>query len=204
MVLVKRTQKSASLPGPATNSRGLSFPGQQWETSSPGEVGLDEAKLAAFAARLGGDGCVVRDGYLVKTWGDVSRHKDWASAAKPVLSTLLLAAVADGKLASVDALVKDVGWPLNEKDAAMTYRHLANMVSGYCCAESPGVAWGYNDFAIQLYAKSLERVFGKSLDAVWRERFAGLQFEDGVFFGSRDGLGVSASVRDLRDWAGCG
>jgi CubicO group peptidase (beta-lactamase class C family) len=30
-----------------------------------------------------------------------------------------------------------------------------------------------------------------------RERFAGLQFEDGVFFGSREGLGVSASVRDF-------
>ena len=99
----------------------------------PGEVGLNDAKLAEFAARLGGDGCVVRDGYVVKTWGDVTRHKDWASAAKPVLSTLLLAAVADGKLASVDALVKDAGWRRNDKDAPMTYRHLANMVSGYSC-----------------------------------------------------------------------
>ena len=158
---------------------------------------MNDAKLAEFAARLGGDGCVVRDGYLVKTWGNVTRHKDWASAAKPVLSTLLLAAVADGKLESVDALVKDTGWPLNEKDAAMTYRHLANMVSGYGCAEQPGAAWGYNDFAIQLYAKSLQRVFDKPLDAALRERFASLQFEDGVFFGSRDGLGVSASVRDF-------
>ncbi len=197
VVLVKRTQKSAAIPDATKYNIGLSFPGQHWETRLPGEVGLNDAKLAAFAARLGGDGCVVRDGYLVKTWGDVTRHKDWASAAKPVLSTLLLVAVADGKIAGVDARVKEAGWPLNEKDAAMTYRHLANMVSGYSCAESPSAAWGYNDFAIQLYAKSLERVFGKSLDVVLRERFAGLQFEDGVFFGSRDGLGVSASVRDF-------
>lgn len=195
VVLVKREgeRPAAAEAGRATSR----FPGKHWETRTPTEVGLTAAPLDELAERLGGDGCVVRDGYLVKTWGDRERHKDWASAAKPVLSTLLLAAVADGKLPSFDAPVKALGWPLAEKDAAMTFRQLANMMSGYSCAEVPGAAWGYNDFAIQLYAKSLERVYDQPLDSAFRARFAALDLEDGEFFGSRDGLGVSASVRDF-------
>jgi CubicO group peptidase (beta-lactamase class C family) len=175
----------------------LAFPGKSWEARVPAAVGLDGAKLDAFALKVGGDGCIVRHGYLIKAWGDFSKQKDWASAAKPVLSTLLLLAVQEGKLASVDAPVKEAGWPLSAKDSGMTYRHLANMVSGYGCAEPPGAAWGYNDFAIQLYAKSLEKIFHQPLDETFRRRMAALEFEDGAFFGSRGGLGVQASVRDF-------
>ncbi len=195
VVLVKRIGGK-----PAAKEQGSAsahFPGEHWESRTPESVGLARKPLEELAAQLGGDGCVVRDGYLVKTWGNTERHKDWASAAKPVLSTLLLAAVADGKLASVDTRVKDAGWALNQKDAAMTFRQLANMTGGYCCAEPPGEAWGYNDFAIQLYAKSLERVYGRPLDEAFRTRFAAIQLQDGEFFASRAGLGVSASVRDF-------
>lgn len=173
------------------------FPGVSWETKRPEEVELSGGSLDEFARRVGGDGCIVKDGYLIKTWGNLAQHKDWASAAKPVLSTLLLAAVADGRLRSVDAPVKDCGWELSAKDRGMTFRHLANMVSGYACTEAPGQAWGYNDFAIQLYAKSLERVYAEPLDKAFRTRFAALQFEDGEIFGSRSGLGVTASPRDF-------
>ena len=175
----------------------LVFPGRSWETRLPEDVGLASRPLDKFARRVGGDGCIVKDGFLIKTWGNFTQQKDWASAAKPVLSTLLLAAVAEGRLPSVDAPVKDCGWTLSAKDAAMTFRHLANMVSGYACSEAPGRAWGYNDFAIQLYAKSLERVFGQPLDKAFRTRFAELQFEDGAIFASRNGLGVVASPRDF-------
>ena len=173
------------------------YPGVHWELKRPDEVGLDAELLDQFAVRVGGDGCVIRNGYLVKSWGEVARHKDWASAAKPVLSTLLLLAVEEGKLASVDARLVELGWELSSKDASMTFRHLANMVSGYGLGEPPGEAWGYNDFAIQLYAKSLEKVFGESLDSALRHRLAALQFEDGEFFGSRKGTGVTASSCDF-------
>ncbi len=173
------------------------FPEAHWTTRNPEEVGVDGQRLDQFAQRVGGDGCVIRDGYLIKSWGEVTRHKDWASAAKPVLSTLLLLAVDEGKLSSVGARVKDFGWQLSDKDATMTFRHLADMVSGYSLAESPGSAWGYNDFAIQLYARSLERVFNQPLDAALRERLVVLQLEDGEVFGSRDGAGLTASSRDF-------
>jgi CubicO group peptidase (beta-lactamase class C family) len=79
----------------------------------------------------------------------------------------------------------------------MTFRHLANMVSGYSCGEPPGEAWGYNDFAIQLYARSLEKVFNQTLEDAFKQRMAALEFEDGSFFGHRNGLSVDASPRDF-------
>ncbi len=189
-VVLVRQAKLASVPA-------QHFPDKAWEVRSPQELGLDGARLDAFAKRLGGDGCIVRDGYLVKSWGHINRHGDWASAAKPVLSTLLLAAVHEGRLKSVDALVKDAPWPLSKKDASMTYRHLANMVSGYALPEPPGKAWGYNDLAIELYARSLEKVFGQTLNDALHERLEVVGLEDGGFFGSRHGRGVSATPRDF-------
>lgn len=173
------------------------YPGPRWDIRSPRELGMEEAKLDQFAARVGGAGCIVKDGYLVKSWGEAMLKRDWASAAKPVLSTLLLFAVAEGRLPSVDARVAEWGWDLQPKDRTMTFRHLANMVSGYGRAEPPGAAWGYNDWAISLYAHSLEKVFGTSLDAALRERLAPLQFEDGAIFSSRDGRGVATTPRDF-------
>jgi CubicO group peptidase (beta-lactamase class C family) len=173
------------------------FPGKTWLERAPAEVGLDARALDTFAANVGGDGCIIRDGYLVKTWGDRSTHKWWASATKPVFSTLLLCAVQEGRLPSVDAPVKSAGWALAAKDAAMTFRQLANMTSGYACVEPPGAAWGYNDFAIQLYARSLEKIFGLSLADAFATRFAALQFEDRAVFGHRNNLGVVASPRDF-------
>ncbi|MEQ1826811.1 MAG: serine hydrolase domain-containing protein, partial [Pirellula sp.] len=151
------------------------YPGKSWQQPEHWSRDLGPSEILEFTKRVGGDGCVVQDGVIIASWGDPNRTGDWASAAKPVLSTLLLLAVQEGKLASLDSKVKDVGWQLSEKDSEMTFRHLANMVSGYACAEPPGAAWGYNDFAIQLYAKSLEKVFGESLEQVIRTRLAALQ-----------------------------
>ena len=51
----------------------------------------------------------------------------------------------------------------------MTFRHLANMISGYALPEDPGTHWGYNDYAIMLYNKTLfERAFKQKPDPVVR------------------------------------
>lgn len=181
-------------PADGAGPRRIVFPGERWEERAPEELGLDAAKLDEFVRRVGGDGAIVRDGFLVATWGEQTSGKWWASASKPVLSTLLLVAVQEGKLASLDAPVRSLGWELSAKDAAMTFRHLANMTSGYATADAPGAAWGYNDFAIQLYSRSLEKIFAAPLDPAFRARFAALGFEDGAFFGPR---GVVASPRDF-------
>jgi CubicO group peptidase (beta-lactamase class C family) len=178
-------------------TQAANFPGATWEFRSPAAVGLDSAKLDQFAQNVGGGGAIVKDGYMVKTWGNQIGKADWASAAKPVISTLLFFAVHEGKLASIDALIKDWGWALNSKDQSMTFQHLANMTSGYARGEAPGTAWAYNDYAISLYCKTMQKVFNASLDAAAAQRFAPLQLQDGSLFTSRGGCGVSTSVRDF-------
>lgn len=187
----------ARTPLPAATDSAVVFPDKTWAQRTPAEVGLEVARLDAFAANVGGDGCIVKDGYLVKTWGATATHAWWASASKPVLGTLLLLAVQEGRLPDVDAPVRSAGWELSAKDHAMTFRQLANMTSGYACLEPPGAAWGYNDFAIQLYARSLEKIFAQPLAEAFGARFDALQFEDGAFFGHRNNLGVVASPRDF-------
>lgn len=174
------------------------FPAEHWQEKAPADLGLDPERLDAVAVALGGRGAIIKDGYLVKSWGSQSEKSDWYSSAKPVLSTLLMFAVQEGKVPSVDAPIAQFGWELREKDRTMTFRHLGAMTSGYARPEAPGAAWSYNDYAIQLYQKTLfDRVFKESPETVVAaaNRFGPLGLEDGLaFHGNRR---ISASVRDF-------
>jgi CubicO group peptidase (beta-lactamase class C family) len=177
----------------------VEFPMATWRPVAPAEVGLSQERLEAVAAALGGRGCVLKDGRLVHSWGDQSQKSDWYSSAKPVLSTLLMFAMKEGKVASPDAKIADFGWELLPKDQSMTFRHLASMTSGYARPEPPGAAWAYNDFAIQLYQKTLfDRVFKEDPDACANspERFGALGLEDRLSFRPSNRR-LSASVRDF-------
>ncbi|MFO1022354.1 MAG: DUF5060 domain-containing protein [Planctomycetales bacterium] len=174
------------------------FPGQEWERKTPEEVHADPQKLERLGKLLGGRGCVVKSGYVIHTWGDQSLRKDWLSSAKPVLSTLLFFAVQEGKVPAAETKLVDLGWPLLSKDREMQIAHLANMVSGYARPEAPGGAWAYNDFAIQLYQKTLfQRIFQADATAVANasERFGALGLQDGLKFSEKARLW--ASPRDF-------
>ena len=138
----------------ASGQAQATFPGSAWERRDAEKLGLDAAALDRIAEELGGRGCIVKDGYLAKTWGDQAEVGDWYSSAKPVLSTLLFFALQEGRVTSVDQPIADFGWPLQAKDQGITFRHLGAMTSGYARPEGPGEAWAYNDFAIQLYQKT--------------------------------------------------
>ena len=84
------------------------YPGKDWDRKGPVEVGLDERKLRAISEYSGGFGCVVRHGFMVYTWGDVSRRMDVASAAKPVYAHFLFKAVENGKIAGVDERIQEL------------------------------------------------------------------------------------------------
>ena len=123
---------------------------------------------------------------------------DWLSSAKPVLSTMLFFAIEEGKVKNVDQPIADFGWELAEKDRTMTFRHLGAMTSGYARPEAPGHAWSYNDFAIQLYQKTLfDRVFKEDAKTAAESpsRLGALQFEDGLKFNEK--RRIFASVRDF-------
>ena len=183
-----------------------SYPSPDWGHISPGKANLSEEKLQALAERVEGRGCVVRHGQMVFEWGDASQSGDLASASKPVLSTLLLFAIQEGKLRGPDARLVEVEPRLAQlnggKDAEITWRHLASQTSGYGLSEAPGAAYSYNDFALALYFQTLmERVFQEDATQVLRERLAApLGFQDAytydTFPNDRPGR-LSLSPRDF-------
>jgi len=183
------------------------WPTKAWSARAPGEIGLSSHMLNELRDLVGGRGCVVRHGYMAYSWGDQTRSSDVASAMKPVLSTLLLIAVQEGKLKGVDeplvAFEPRLRALNHGKDAAITWRHVASQTSGYGLAEAPGVAYSYNDFALALYYDTVtQRVFGTNGTQVLRTRLAEpLQFEDPFSFeafGPKDRPGrLALSVRDF-------
>jgi CubicO group peptidase (beta-lactamase class C family) len=183
------------------------FPGEHWSSCSPEKVGLSMEKLNALRDLVGGRGCVVRHGWMAYSWGNQSESADVASAMKPVISTLLIIAVQEGKIQSVDTPVCQQNPPLRDlnqgKDAAITWRHLATQTSGYGLTEPPGQAYAYNDFALALYYDTLmDNVYRQPGTRVLESRLAKpLHFEDPFTFeafgpGDRPGR-LALSVRDF-------
>jgi CubicO group peptidase (beta-lactamase class C family) len=183
------------------------FPAEHWSTCKPEEVGLSPAKLDALRDLVGGRGCVVRCGRMAYTWGDQRKSADVASAMKPVLSALMLVAVQEKKISSVDEKISRFEPRLqginDGKDARITWRHLASQTSGYGLVEQPGQAYSYNDFALALYYDTLmTAVYQQPGTAVLKSRLAGpLGFEDDFTFeafGPDDRPGrLALSVRDF-------
>ena len=180
-------------------ANGNRFPGRSWESKSPAAAGMSAGKLDRLVDNLGGCGCIVKEGYIVRSWGNQSEKSDWLSSAKPVFTTLLFFAIEEGRVTGVHQTIADFGWPLQPKDRTMEFFHLANMISGYKRPERPGEAWAYNDYAIQLYQKTLfERVIKARPENALADpkRLGPLQFEDGISF-REDKPRIIASVRDF-------
>jgi CubicO group peptidase (beta-lactamase class C family) len=175
------------------------FPAKRWATKSPEDLHVDEASLVEVAELLGGRGCIVKYGFVVHAWGDQAKRSDWMSSAKPVISTLLFFALQEGLVESVDQGICEFEDRLVGKDRDITFRHLGSMSSGYLRSESPGQAWAYNDYSIQLYQKTLfDRVFKQDPHDVAEhpERLGALGLEDHLKW--REGKRrLSASVRDF-------
>jgi CubicO group peptidase (beta-lactamase class C family) len=131
---------------------------------------------------LGGNGCIVKDGYLIKTWGSCSARRDWYSSAKPIFSTLLFFAIEEDRVSGVDERIGRWGWELRGKDQGITFRHLADMTSNYMQPQAPGETFDYNDYAIALYVATLRKVFGESVsDAARKRLYMPLQMQDGPY-----------------------
>ena len=190
------------------------LPGTNWETRTPAETGLEVAQLNGIQKYLGGRGCIVRHGYLVYSWGEITKRGDVASAAKPWYSTFLFKAVEEGRLASVNARaviheprLRDINASLSCKDTNITFRHFATQTSCYGVQEPPGIAYDYNDWQMALFWDALFlRVFGATytnVDAtVLVPKLAGiLQCQDNptfLAFGVNDRPGrLAVSPRDF-------
>ncbi len=150
------------------------YPGAEWLTKKPGQVDLDSAKLKELSDYAGGSGCIVRHGYMIYTWGDASKRRDVASAAKPFYAHFLFKAVEDGRISSLDERVNrweprlnQINRDLGHKDRDIRWRHLANQISCYGLAEAPGTAFAYNDWQMALFWDTLFlKVYGAAYETV--------------------------------------
>ncbi len=150
------------------------YPGTEWATKRPEQVGLNIEKLKELADYAGGFGCVVRHGFMVYSWGDPSKRKDVASAAKPLYAHFLFKAVEDGRIFSLDEPVykwqpelNHINKVLGYKDRAIRWRDLANQTSCYGLTEKPGTAYAYNDWQMALFWDTLfQNVYGAGFETV--------------------------------------
>jgi CubicO group peptidase (beta-lactamase class C family) len=150
------------------------YPGKEWATKKPEQVGLNVDKLRELADYSGGFGCVVWHGYMVYTWGDASRRKDVASAAKPLYAHFLFKAVEDGRIFSLDEplykwqpKLNHINKDLHYKDRGIRWRHCANQISCYGLTEAPGTAFAYNDWQMALFWDTLfQKVYGATFETV--------------------------------------
>lgn len=174
------------------------FPAVRWLHKEPASLGLESGVLDEIVETAGGRaGMIVRYGYVAREWGDIVRPVDWASAAKPLLSTLLFLAVGEERLPGVHASIHP-RWPtLRERDRSITFHQLANNVSGYGLPERPGRAWAYNDYGMNLLCGALRWAFGgQYVVRVIKSRLSALGFEDDIV-DARRGCAVDMSVRDM-------
>lgn len=157
-----------------TAGSGYVYPGLTWNEVEPASAGFDEAALEGFVEHVGGHGCVVRKGHLVKAWGRHDARADVASAAKPVYTHLVLKTLESDRISCLDDPVAELLPELNHlnghlgyPDREITWRHLVTQTSGYGVADRPGEAFDYNDLQMALLADLLvTRVYETPMERV--------------------------------------
>jgi CubicO group peptidase (beta-lactamase class C family) len=128
------------------------FPGEEWQTSKPGDQGIDSKKMTVALKYLASHSrhnknrevLIIRNGYQIFGGENIdSMHNIW-SCSKTFTSTVLGLLVDDGVLALDDRAVEDEPL-LDPFYREVTYRHFTTMTSGYS-AEGDS-RWNNTDYA---------------------------------------------------------
>ncbi len=165
-----------------------SWPGEQWPTANPAELGLAEKKLGEardYALTGEGSGCIIVRGRLVMSWGDQDQLYDLKSSSKSIGVTLLGLALQDGRVTLDDPARKhhpQFGVPPESNAGtgwldAITLRRLANQTAGFDkpggyepLLFAPGTQWHYSDGGPNWLAECLSLVYRRDLNEVLFER----------------------------------
>ena len=201
-------------------------PAGSWARKAPADAGMDAGKLNAaiefaktrettwprdfstqekiFGTKLGSmptrrpptNGLIIRSGYIVGEFGDVTSVAPTYSVAKSMLATVTGIAVREGLIKNLDAPVgvqiKDGGYD-SPQNAKVTWRNHLQQESEWegemwgkkhdfvgtvafgdgerkpRALQAPGTFYEYNDVRINRFALSLLRVFKKPVPEVFRD-----------------------------------
>jgi len=148
--------------------------------------------------RGGPAGLILKDGYIIAEWGDLSRVDMTFSVTKSYLSTVVGLAVDDGLISSVSDRVNEYVWDGTfdgDHNSNITWEHLLNQSSDwsgqlfgmydwadrpvrneeidqwkYRELHDPGTHYKYNDVRVNLLAYSALQVWRTPLPRVLKER----------------------------------
>lgn len=148
--------------------------------------------------RGGPAGLIIKNGYIIAQWGDVSRVDMTFSVTKSYLSTMAGLAIDDGLIADVHDKAKDYVWDgtfQGEHNSKISWHHLltqssdwsGNLFGKYDWADrppreggiddwryrklyEPGTHYKYNDVRVNVTAYALLQVWRKPLPQVLKER----------------------------------
>jgi CubicO group peptidase (beta-lactamase class C family) len=148
--------------------------------------------------RGGPAGMIVKNGYVVSTWGDIDRVDMTFSVTKSYLSTMAGLAVDDGLIRSVNDKVSSYVWDgtfAGQHNGQITWEHLLQQTSDwsgslfglydwadrpdsqgelddwrYRTLKEPGSSFKYNDVRVNVLSYSLLNVWRRPLPQVLKER----------------------------------
>ena len=179
---------------------GKGFPGEQWQQTTPEEVGLDSQKLEANFQKFTGPLVVVKNGNLIYAKGDITKPIPIFSISKS-LTALVFATLLQQEKVDYDDLLPGSNLP-NQPQA--TFRQFMTMTSDYgLTPHEPGKYYAYNNNAIEFYGNYMATNFFKTKSprkvlqkAIWEH----IGRQDKVTFEGQWGGwggGFAISTRDL-------
>jgi CubicO group peptidase (beta-lactamase class C family) len=169
------------------------WPGQNWATATPEEMGMDGNILtgardyALTTGQGGGSGMIVRRGRVVLSWGSMSTRYDLRSTTKSIGSTALGLLLKDrlGQIRITDRAIDfhpslgippqsnaDTGWLEN-----ITLLNLGTHTAGFgkdggytALLFAPGTAWSYSDGGANWLAEALTLSYQEDLNILLFDR----------------------------------
>lgn len=197
---------SQAARGQASQST-LVFPNSDWLRAVPESQGLSSGKLDAGLNNINyaGNVAIVRNGYLVKTKGDVGDSSiNIYSAAKSITALVFARLLQQGKV-SYDELIPRSDYPTAPR---ASFRHFLTMTSDYdLTPHRPGEHYAYNNTAVRFYGEHLRLKFFPAETAagvVKATIFDAIGGQDGISISPDPGVkgtpwagGQKISARDL-------
>ncbi|MFX0555969.1 serine hydrolase domain-containing protein [Maribacter sp. CXY002] len=154
--------------------------------------------LGPTKKRGGPAGLILKNGYVVASWGDIKRVDMTFSVTKSFLSTMAGLAVDRGLIVNTDDLVKDYLWDGTfggEHNGKITWKHLLQQNSAWSgelwggkdwadrppknggiddwkfeIPKEPGTYMEYNDVRVNVLAHALTHVWRKPMPLVLKEQ----------------------------------